>query len=70
MAANGSGGVGVGGRVGAGAALPAGGFASYRADAALVEACFLDLQIGAVQRIRRQLLDREANGFGRGAEPP
>ena len=41
-----------------------------RADAALVEAGFLDLQIGAVQRIRRQLLDREANGFGRGAKSP
>src|SRR6185437_6243078 len=41
-----------------------------RADAALVEAGFLDLQIGAVQRIRRQLLDREANCFGRGAKTP
>jgi hypothetical protein len=41
-----------------------------RADAALVEAGFLDLQIGAVQRIRRQLLDREANRFGRGAKTP
>src|SRR3954469_5676897 len=41
-----------------------------RADAALVETGFLDLQIGAVQRIRRQFLDREANGFGRGAKSP
>src|SRR5207248_5652720 len=41
-----------------------------RADAVLVEARFLDLQIGAVQRIRRQLLHRELDGFGRGAEPP
>src|ERR1700758_1672291 len=41
-----------------------------RADAALVEAGFLDLQIGAVQRIRWQLLDREAHGFGRGAKTP
>src|ERR1700676_915933 len=41
-----------------------------RADAALVEARLVDLQIGAVQRIRRQLLDREANCFGRGAKSP
>src|SRR5450756_1704724 len=41
-----------------------------RADAALIEACFIDLQVGAVQRIRRQLLDREANRFGRGAKSP
>ena len=41
-----------------------------RADAALVEAGFLDLQIGAVQRVRRQFLDREANRFGRGAKTP
>src|ERR1700732_1016179 len=41
-----------------------------RADAALVEAGLVDLQIGAVQRIRRQLLDREANRFGRGAKTP
>src|SRR5581483_7029961 len=40
------------------------------ANAALVETCFLDLQIGAVQRVRRQLLDREANRLGRGAETP
>src|ERR1700757_4358107 len=40
------------------------------ADAALVEAGFIDLQIGAVQRIRRQFLDREAHGFGRGAKSP
>src|SRR5438128_12523464 len=39
-----------------------------RTDAALVEAGFLDLQIGAVQRIRRQLLDRETDGFRCGAE--
>src|SRR3954451_5289096 len=41
-----------------------------RADAALVEARFLDLQVGAVQRIRRQFLDREADRFGRGAKSP
>ena len=41
-----------------------------RANAALVEAGFLDLQIGTVQRVRRQLLDREANRFRRGAETP
>ena len=41
-----------------------------RADAALVEAGFVDLQIGAIQRIRRQFLDREANRFGRGAKSP
>src|ERR1700676_3038371 len=41
-----------------------------RADAALIEARFIDLQIGAVQRIRRQSLDREANRFGRGAKSP
>src|SRR3954462_12120291 len=40
-----------------------------RTDAVLVEARFLDLKIGAVQRIRRQLLHRELDGFGRGAEP-
>ena len=65
------GGVGVGRRVRTGAALQREGFAFIeRADAALVEAGFLDLQIGAVQRIRRQLLDREANRFGRGAKSP
>jgi hypothetical protein len=36
----------------------------------LIEAGFVDLQIGAVQRIRRQFLDREANRFGRGAKSP
>ena len=41
-----------------------------RADAALVKAGFLDLQIGAVQRIRRQFLDREANRLGRAAKSP
>src|SRR6202043_421714 len=41
-----------------------------RADAALVEAGFINLEIGAVQRIRRQLLDREANRFGRSAKSP
>src|SRR4029078_569726 len=41
-----------------------------RADAALVETGFLDLQIGAVQRVRRQFLDREANRLGRGAKAP
>src|SRR6266540_2920579 len=41
-----------------------------RADAALVEARFLDLQVGAVQRVRRQFLDREANRFRRGAKTP
>src|SRR4029079_13907396 len=41
-----------------------------RTDAALVEAGFLDLQIGAVQRIRRQFLDREADRFCRSAETP
>src|ERR1700704_1001739 len=41
-----------------------------RANAALVEAGFVDLQIGAVQRIRRQFLDREANRLGRGAKSP
>src|SRR5207237_242036 len=41
-----------------------------RADAALVEAGFLDLQVGTVQRVRRQLLDREANRFRRGAKTP
>src|SRR6476620_2127430 len=39
-------------------------------DAALVEAGFIDLQVSAVQRVRGQLLDREANRFGRGAESP
>src|SRR6266403_2845595 len=39
-----------------------------RADAALVEAGFIDLQIGTVQRIRRQLLDRELHCGGRGVE--
>ena len=39
-----------------------------RADAALVEAGFLDLQIGAIQQIRRQFLDREMHRFGRGVE--
>ena len=38
------------------------------ADAALVEAGFLDLQIGAVQRIRRQFFHGKAHGFRRGAE--
>src|SRR5689334_3587906 len=41
-----------------------------RADSALVEAGFFDLKVGAVQRVRRQLLDREANRFRRGAETP
>src|SRR5205823_3942260 len=41
-----------------------------RANAALVEAGFIDLQIGAIQRIGRQFLDREANRFGRSAESP
>src|SRR5215207_10242125 len=55
----------------AGTARQREGFAFVeRADAALVEAGFLDLQIGAVQRVRRQLLDREANRFGRGAKTP
>src|ERR1700687_4576863 len=39
-----------------------------RADAALVEAGFIDLQVGAVQRIRRQFLDRELHRGGRGVE--
>src|SRR5579871_468585 len=39
-----------------------------RADATLVEASFLHLQIGAVQRVRRQLLDRKTDRFGRGAK--
>src|SRR4051794_19667049 len=39
-------------------------------DAALVKAGFIDLQVSAVQRVRRQLLDREANRFGRGAKSP
>jgi len=34
----------------------------------LVEASFIDLQIGAVQRIRRQFLDRELHRGGRGVE--
>src|SRR5947208_276751 len=60
---------GTGGR--AGTARQREGFAFIeRADAALVEAGFLDLQIGAIQRVRRQLLDREANRFGRGAKTP
>src|SRR6478736_6674683 len=41
-----------------------------RADAALIEAGFVYLQIGAIQRIRRQFLDREADRFGRGAKSP
>src|SRR5262249_37519290 len=41
-----------------------------RADAALVEAGLLDLQVSTVQRIRRQLLDSEADGFGRSAKSP
>src|SRR6185369_14558816 len=39
-----------------------------RADAVLVEARFLNLQIGAIQRIRGQLFDRETDSFRRGAE--
>src|SRR5688500_16727497 len=39
-----------------------------RADASLVEALFVNLEIGAVQRIRRQLFDREADGLGRVVE--
>src|ERR1700753_1354604 len=35
-------------------------------DAALVEAGLVDLEVSAIQRIRRQFLDREANCFGRG----
>src|SRR5207245_6269273 len=62
----------VGGRRGLGLARAARqreGFALIeRADAALVEAGFLDLQIGAIQRIRRQLLDRETDGFRCGAK--
>jgi len=46
------------------------GFSYSVRDAALVEAGFIDLQIGAVQRIRRQFLDREADAFGRGAKSP
>ena len=41
-----------------------------RADAALVEAGLVDLQVSAVQRIRRQFLNRKANRFGRGAKSP
>jgi hypothetical protein len=41
-----------------------------RADAALVKASFLDLQIGAIQGIRRQFLDGEAHCFGSSAESP
>src|SRR2546429_4812394 len=53
----------------AGTALQRKGFAVIeRADAALVETGFLDLQIGAVQRIRRQFLDRKAHGFRCSAE--
>src|SRR5215475_6253012 len=62
--------VGLGFRL-AGAARQRKGFALIeRADAALVETSFLDLQIGAIQRIRRQFLDRKAYGFGRGAKTP
>ena len=32
------------------------------------KAGFLDLQIGAVQQIRRQFFHRKAHGFSRGAE--
>src|SRR5580698_4025071 len=39
-----------------------------RADAALIEAGLIDLQIGAVQRIRRQFLDRKLNRGRRGVE--
>src|SRR5262245_28975712 len=39
-----------------------------RADAVLVEAGFLNLQIGAIQRIRRQLFNRELDSFRGGAE--
>src|SRR5690242_16382642 len=61
--------VGAGGR--ARTARQREGFAFIeRADAALVEAGFLDLQVGAIQRVRRQLLDREANCFGRGTKTP
>ena len=71
LEANSLGGVGVRRRVRAGAALQREGFAVVqRTDAALVEARFLDLQIGAVQRVRRQLFDREANRFRRGAKSP
>ncbi len=41
-----------------------------RADAALVEAGLVDLQVRAVQRIRRQFLDRKANRFGCSAKSP
>src|SRR6516164_1236975 len=41
-----------------------------RADAALVEASFLDLQIGTIERIGRQLLDRETHGLSRCTETP
>src|ERR1700751_402103 len=41
-----------------------------RADAALVKASFLDLQIGAIQGISRQFLDGEAHCYGSGAESP
>src|ERR1700738_870644 len=55
----------------AGTARQRKGFALIeRADAALIEARFLDLKKGAGQRVRRQFLDREANGFGRAAKSP
>src|SRR5690349_2368473 len=38
------------------------------ADAVLVEAGCLDLEIGAIQRIRRRLLERKTNGFRSGAK--
>src|SRR3984957_6836508 len=41
-----------------------------RANADLIEAGLVDLQVGAVQRIRRQFLDRETNCFRRGAKSP
>src|SRR4051794_2739718 len=62
----------VGRRVGHGkSARQREGFALVkRPDAALVEARLFDLQIGAVQRVRRQLLHRKANRFCRGAKSP
>src|SRR5581483_8207278 len=41
-----------------------------RTNTALIEAGLIDLQIGAVQRIRRQFLDRKTDRFRRGAESP
>src|SRR6185437_15295390 len=41
-----------------------------RANAHLVEAGLVDLKVSAVQRIRRQFLDRKTNSFSRSAKSP